>query len=144
MKRCTKCGELKPLSDFPVRKDRGSVPRSHCRPCHNADAKTPHAKALQREWRYRTKYGITVAEFEVMLADQHRRCAICGSGLDEATWHLDHDHESGQVRGILCELCNKGLGQFKDNPDRLLAAAAYLIQHQTPAERKGKNPVGKG
>ena len=125
-KECTKCGKLKPVAEFPVRKDRRSQPRSHCRPCHNAAALLPESKAKQREARYQRKYGISVADFMRMLAEQRYQCRICRTRLNEQNWHVDHDHGTGAVRGVLCDLCNKGLGQFKDNADLLRAAARYL------------------
>lgn len=78
------------------------------------------------------KYGITVDEFNVMLASQGGRCAICGrpdSGKLDSGMNVDHSHESGKVRGILCHYCNVGLGNFQDNPEILLSAADYLLRH---------------
>lgn len=132
MKTCTKCGETKPVAEFPVRKDRGSRPRSHCRPCHNAAAKTPRSKALQRAWRYQAKYGITVERFDEMMRAQRGRCAICPERIDESSANVDHDHATGAVRALLCGPCNRGLGAFVDDPARLRAAAAYVEQHQAP------------
>lgn len=60
---------------------------------------------------------------------QERTCAICGAGLDEPATkntHLDHDHETGAVRGFLCLLCNHGLGHFRDDPALLARAVEYL------------------
>jgi predicted nucleic acid-binding Zn ribbon protein len=74
-------------------------------------------------------YGITAEEYDALLAAQEGRCAICGS----PDWpgkgnrpHIDHDHETGRIRGLLCNNCNTGLGQFKDDPQRLRAAIRYL------------------
>ena len=53
-------------------------------------------------------------------------CAICGRKQPEKWLAVDHDHETGVIRGLLCSRCNSGLGQFKDNPDRLRLAADYL------------------
>ncbi|WP_243710566.1 endonuclease VII domain-containing protein [Micromonospora sp. KC213] len=62
-------------------------------------------------------------EFQELLAEQGRVCAICGG---EDPQHLDHDHRTGWVRGILCFNCNGGLGQFRDSPTRLAKAITYL------------------
>jgi hypothetical protein len=59
-----------------------------------------------------------------MWDEQSGVCAICGDGL--ATPHIDHDHVTGRVRGILCPSCNIGLGRFKDDVSRLKSGIAYL------------------
>jgi hypothetical protein len=69
------------------------------------------------------RYGIGADDFDRMVAEQSGLCAICGRPDPE---HVDHDHVSGDVSGILCFNCNGGLGQFKDDIDALLAAATYL------------------
>jgi hypothetical protein len=78
------------------------------------------------------RYGITFEQYEAMLAEQHNRCAICGSEPDPngrrsaGRLHVDHDHETGRVRGLLCNRCNPGVGYFLHDTDRLRAAIAYL------------------
>lgn len=69
------------------------------------------------------QYGLTPEEYDAILSRQQGGCAVCGS-TDRL--HVDHDHGSGAVRGILCEWCNRGIGHFADDPERLRAAAAYL------------------
>ena len=66
------------------------------------------------------EYGLTLEEFDSALDGP---CAICGG----TATHRDHSHTTGQFRGPLCENCNRGLGMFKDNPDLLLSAAAYIV-----------------
>jgi hypothetical protein len=73
----------------------------------------------------RKRYGITAADFEQLLAKQNDECAICGDRTVEC---VDHCHVTGAVRGLLCRLCNTGLGHFRDDPERLMAAAAYLLR----------------
>lgn len=85
-----------------------------------------------RQYRLRTTYGLTVDDFENMLKNQDYKCAICLSDKPNTEkgvgrgWHVDHDHKTGKVRGILCNYCNHGLGKFKDNPESLRRAAEYL------------------
>lgn len=79
----------------------------------------------------RRTYGLSPDEHAAMLAAQGGGCAICGT--DEpggaGSWHTDHDHTSGDVRGLLCAGCNPGLGLFRDDPTILRAAADYLERH---------------
>jgi len=72
-----------------------------------------------------TKYGITSADYERMLAEQSGLCKICEDVMSPLP-HIDHDHTTGKVRGLLCARCNRGIGQFRDAPKLLLAAVAYL------------------
>lgn len=78
------------------------------------------------KWARREReFGITREAYAEMEAVQGGRCAICGE-VPEKSLHIDHDHKTGQVRGLLCGHCNRGLGLFRDDPDRLKAAARYL------------------
>jgi len=89
-----------------------------------------------RRWRERSShynrqylYGLTQERYAAMLAEQDNRCAICRTpewGGKTGAPHVDHCHDTNQVRGILCNNCNQGLGMFADDPDRLEAAARYL------------------
>ncbi|MGV1049176.1 MAG: endonuclease VII domain-containing protein [Solirubrobacterales bacterium] len=90
--------------------------------------RNPTAK---REARLKQKYGIDIPEYERLLVQQHGRCAICGIAADDARSRLrvDHDHDTGAVRGLLCDNCNIGLGHFADNAERMAAAIAYLQRH---------------
>ncbi|MFI5935430.1 endonuclease VII domain-containing protein [Actinoplanes sp. NPDC051494] len=71
----------------------------------------------------RQRYGIGQRDFDEMLARQGGMCAICGADDPQ---HVDHDHRTGWVRGILCFNCNGGLGRFRDDPVFLAGAIAYL------------------
>lgn len=86
-------------------------------------------RRYQRSAKLRHKYGIGIEEFEAMLEAQGGACAVCGSHPDGRDLCVDHDHVTGQVRGLLCDLCNRMLGQAGDNPDLLDRGAAYLRQH---------------
>lgn len=84
-------------------------------------------KKKQRS-RWLKLYGLTVEDYEIMLNKQNRSCLICLSS--DRRFHVDHCHKTNKVRGILCELCNKGLGQFKDDVGIIFKAAEYLIKSQ--------------
>jgi hypothetical protein len=91
------------------------------------------------ERNLRSKHGLTLEDYDRLLAAQGGGCAICGSTESGGRWggrfHIDHDHRCcpGQKscakcrRALLCAACNVGLGSFGDDPDRLLAAATYLL-----------------
>lgn len=77
------------------------------------------------------KYGITPSEVDALFEVQGRVCAICKSSEHGGkNWHVDHDHDSKSIRGILCNGCNTALGGMKDSPAILRAAADYLEKHE--------------
>ena len=76
------------------------------------------------------KHRLTIAQYDQMLQAQGGVCAICHQPeMVERNRHLavDHDHRTGRIRGLLCLRCNRGLGLFLDLPERLRAAASYLV-----------------
>lgn len=92
-------------------------------------------KEQHRNAYLRRKYGLSHWDIERMFEEQGKRCAICGCDLTYAVKrekHVDHDHNSGAVRGILCRKCNTGVGMFCDNPASLRAAADYLERAAKP------------
>lgn len=79
--------------------------------------------AVQKDRELRQQYGITLADYNAILESQGGCCAICG---EDSRLHLDHNHKTDEIRGILCQACNHGLGRFKDDPALLRKAADYL------------------
>lgn len=77
-----------------------------------------------------SKYGMTLQEYDEMLKNQDGKCAICGMNAEDngryGVLYVDHNHQTGKIRGLLCENCNFGLGIFKDNIDILNNAVKYL------------------
>ena len=127
MKRCPDCHQWKPESDFPRNKNYKDDGHPSCKPCHNARGKESKQRLYggSRHYHLMRRYGIGAAEFDALVALQGGVCPICGRETPE---HVDHDHVTGAVRGILCFNCNGGLGQFRDSTDALRAAAIYLEQ----------------
>lgn len=78
-------------------------------------------RAKQAAQRYKTSVE------HILSIQAAGKCAICGSSY---RLHIDHDHKTGQLRGLLCHFCNTGLGHFRDSPERLRAAIAYLMKHR--------------
>lgn len=79
-----------------------------------------------RAWRLKALYDISVEQFDVMLQTQGNSCSICSREFEDLAPVVDHDHETGAVRALLCTNCNTGLGQFYDNTELLTKAIAYL------------------
>ena len=85
--------------------------------------------SYKREHHFMKKYGITLVQFDAMRIAQNFRCALCNKHEVETPRKclcVDHCHESGKVRKLLCESCNQALGLFYDNPEVLEKAAKYL------------------
>lgn len=80
-----------------------------------------------RHYHLVRRYGITAAEYDAMVERQAGRRPICTQELDERS-HVDHDHKTGRVRGVLCFNCNAGLGKYADSPEILVRAAGYLLR----------------
>lgn len=117
MKWCARCQDFRPLTSFPARKA-GGKPAAYCRPCQ---------RAYNRERNTRIKFGLDADDYEMILACQDYRCAICGGRPRKYALAVDHDHTTGEIRGLLCSRCNhKLLGAANDDPARLRAAADYL------------------
>lgn len=141
-KRCTKCGGVKPLSDFyqQKKKDGSTYPCCWCRYCcsHHRREKyaTGHGKQTIKANAMKRKYGICPEEYEAMFIAQGGVCACCGKPETSLRFGvilplvIDHDHSSGKVRSLLCGCCNAGIGFFKESPELLKAAIAYLEAHQ--------------
>lgn len=86
-----------------------------------------HEKVREAAWRRR--YGITREDYNRMFEQQNGQCAICSTteiGRGHTHFHVDHSHTTGKVRGLLCDLCNRGLGYFKDNASLMKKGAKYL------------------
>jgi hypothetical protein len=81
---------------------------------------------MRRHDQLRRYYKMSLAEYEDILLSQGGGCAICGKAESLRAMPVDHDHTTNKFRGILCHWCNKGLGQFFDNPETLVKAAEYL------------------
>ena len=117
MKKCTKCEELKPLTDFHKNKKNKDGYVYHCKACRKAETLK--------------QYGLTMQCYGRLVDLQGNKCAICGTEEPKGTstlnrWYVDHNHVTDEVRGLLCSTCNTGLGNFYDNADTLRRAADYL------------------
>lgn len=89
-----------------------------------------YQKSLQNSV-YKRKYGITLDEYNTMLKQQNKRCAICSIHSDDLNIKLcvDHCHDTGTVRGLLCSMCNRAIGFLSDDAYLLEKAARYLREY---------------
>lgn len=144
MINCTLCGaELTPTTGYKYKRNKSGY-RSWCRECtksrNNANyaetqSGTTKRRLIARKSHLKHKYGITIAEYDAMFADQGGVCAICQGTtkhkyMQWSTLVVDHDHTTGQVRGLLCHPCNVLLGKAQDSATILRAAADYLIKNE--------------
>lgn len=148
VKLCRLCHQEKPLSEF-------SGGRGKCKPCRSLEQRARYEadrerwllyarsrrekngttiREYQRAYRKKNKdairdrglrylYGISMEEFEKLAKRQAWRCAICEQ---KKKLSVDHDHQTGEIRGLLCASCNCGLGYFQDDPGLLASASSYL------------------
>lgn len=150
-KNCTGCGETKPLTEFHKRARSKDGLAYRCRQCAHTQAVSQERRATTAKWvqspkgrAARTKYwssrhgqearrnrqrrrlyGIGEAEFLAREAAQGGRCAICQQ-IPTSVLHVDHDHDTGKIRGLLCGRCNSGIGLLQDCPTIIESAAAYV------------------
>jgi hypothetical protein len=155
-KRCTKCSEVKNLSDFYIDRRKKDGRRSACKVCYleiqhkyyysnpekirtqshacyisHRDVRRKYLSANKekaRDWLLK-KYGLSSEKYNILLDSQFGKCAICGNDNGGKYLHVDHDHVTGKVRGLLCSECNHGLGNFRDDSELIKKAELYLIEH---------------
>lgn len=155
---CNHCGEDKAENEFYPVKRGGNRLRPRCKSCVSVanrkwrEANPERHRKLVDQWheenperrrltRFRStlrSYGLTISEYDSMVDAQHGVCAICQQpestpdNLSRGPRRLtvDHCHETGRVRGLLCQNCNSGIGQLGDSVQRLEAALAYLRADQ--------------
>jgi hypothetical protein len=86
------------------------------------------AKIANLKSHLKIHYNLTLEEYDNMYMSQHGSCAVCKTHVTQLNKRLavDHDHDTGRVRGLLCDNCNRGLGSFKDNRKLLEQAMEYL------------------
>src|ERR1017187_583422 len=153
---CSRCGDLKTRVPD-ANRECGS--RWRCVPCHREMQRAwDRARTTERRRKYRRKvYGISNEEYEVLLAAQDGGCACCKTPINDVInqdWdrtqagHVDHNHETGGIRGILCFHCNIGIGHLGDSAEGVQRALDYLTlvsnsPLDVPKVPKGPKKLGK-
>ena len=152
-KTCPSCECRMPVAQFrllsrgkkkPPEKRTSSSYEPYCIECANKRSRERNAKSRRanpkqyaetfRAWALQKKYGMTKEQYAVMLAEQNGCCKICRRHHSETKRGLvvDHDHETGKIRGLLCDGCNRGVGMLQDKPELLRRAADYLDAAKVP------------
>lgn len=114
MKKCSTCKRLKELEKFSKDATKKSGICSTCKECN---------KLAGLNFKLRS-YKISLDDLEELLVKQDSSCAICKKKLDK--FHIDHDHQTMKVRGLLCGKCNRGIGLLQDSKEILQRAIDYL------------------
>ena len=138
-KTCPTCGIEQPIANFYTQKRQCRICiRDHQRRFRAARPDYHHGRNLKQ------RYGISVDEYETIIASQNSACPICEVEISETLGYkqkrpvvVDHNHDTGEVRGILCSMCNMMLGQARESTTILYKAIVYL------SERGAYAPKGK-
>lgn len=127
-KFCGGCQQEKPIEEW-------TKPWVHyCGQCSKAKGREHYQRWGGSDRSYaqclKRNYGMTLEEYEARLEAQSGRCAICRDEPTKKRLHVDHNHQTGAIRDLLCEWCNHAIGKAREDPARLRAMAEYLERHQ--------------
>ena len=134
MRTCKTCGTEKPLEDFKRVGPGGQARMGNCRKCYTLNRR--NGQRSGRTWQdihLTRRYGISEQDFHELEQKQGHVCALCkkpehNGFKGRTTLCVDHDHETGKVRGLLCNHCNRALGLLYDNVETLQNAIDYLTR----------------
>ena len=142
MRGCSVCKKEKSIDQFYPRRKKGVQVGydNRCMDCRkegnrkwiNKNAnyhKDRYGARYKRNINLQREYGITIDQYEAMVELQEGRCAICEKDFGKKLY-VDHCHDTGRVRALLCQKCNSGLGMFDDRADLIDRASAYLRAHK--------------
>ena len=149
-KYCPKCFTVKPIGNFFKRTFPREGYQTYCKTCHNNRQKIlrkddqkwklhtnevslkykkknkEKVKIWDKKSQLKSKFGISLSQFNEMVEKQNHKCAICENSFLNFKICVDHNHKTNKVRQLLCSQCNFGLGHFRENPQFLLNAVDYL------------------
>ena len=137
MKECSRCHNVKPLELFFKNSSSPDGRRSVCSDCESESRRVDYLNN-RRDYTLQKTYGISLLECEALLATQGGVCAnlSCSKPLSYSAGHktdrpyVDHDHDTGEIRGLLCQRCNTAIGMLDDSPELLQGAIHYLTGHR--------------
>lgn len=123
-KWCGRCRQYLPKHSFSRNCAKKDGLQERCKNCRSEHYKITGYVDRAYESRIKRDYNLSLDELKWFEEEQQGRCAICGDKTGKL--FIDHDHKTGEVRGLLCHFCNSGIGLFRDDPDRLNSAIKYL------------------
>lgn len=143
LRQCPKCDRALPLHKFHVDTKRFDGLQLWCMECNNTNRRRRYhedesrraaVRLASRKSQLKCIYGMSLDDYDILLGQQGGVCAICENPETQRSnkngaidsLRVDHDHDTGKVRGLLCSKCNFGIGQFQDNIDLLKRAIVYL------------------
>jgi hypothetical protein len=132
MKTCQKCNKLKPFSGFNTHAKQKDGFQPWCKSCMKKHMKKYYQKNREKllDYNRERSYGITSEQFRQKIADQNNACEICCTPfVVNKNPHVDHNHITNAIRGLLCNNCNLLLGHSKESPDILQSAQSYLKRY---------------
>lgn len=142
-KKCSRCTLVKDLQSFHNESANADGKGRWCKDCGNEWRRLKPAATktvINRRYKSMTKYGASIEEIQKRLTEQDFTCAICSKPISYTAEakrdvpHIDHCHQTGSIRGLLCLTCNTGLGMFQDSSELLEKAITYLL-NAVQAER---------
>ena len=127
-KKCSQCGERKPVEGFYRNHRAKDGLQSYCKTCQRVFALRRAPQRRQYAWEYtlRNKFDLTKEDYQEMLDAQQGVCRICRTPPASKKLAVDHCHATGKIRGLLCLQCNVAIGHLRDDPELLRRALAYL------------------
>jgi hypothetical protein len=136
-KTCKTCGVTKSYDEFPDGRLYHDGKRPNCKDCrrkyeresyHKHKHKNPYVYEVDKDKKLKKAYGISYQEYLNILAIQQNSCAICGVDQEDVSraFAVDHCHDTGKIRGLLCCNCNTGIGNLRDDIGLLERAIEYL------------------
>jgi hypothetical protein len=131
-KRCYRCKQTKPVGEF--YRSNVNYYQKECKECckdrRSQWWRTEAGKRSSANTKLKQRFGITMNEYEKMLAAVNGKCEICGAenSYNGHRLGIDHNHETGKIRGILCKSCNLGISALQENDSIIQSAAQYIMR----------------
>ena len=132
MKKCKQCGRIKPITEFQKDKTKKDGVRPECKSCTSENRKKNYDFETRRKHELNRKYENGHEEYKRLFEEQQGKCAICNSPENGRykSLSVDHCHDTGKIRGLLCNNCNRGIGLLQDSCKVVGTALQYLKEHK--------------